>query len=468
MKYIESVQTVIKNNTSAQTYYVCQDTGNDANDGSLARPFKTIQAGINAANLIAAYYKQVIVKVFPSTSGNGYVENITFSQQGVILESATFRRPDRSIIIKGNIVVNLTGVSGGANFVAALNEVFIRGFVLTCSSGNTITFSGTLFQRLWLSDCYIDNTGTGSAVVLTNTGTTGGIPSTVEGIDVHYNNSNVTNPVIRISAGRFWSWSSTGYVSNANASGPSVIMDGASATGASCILTGYQLTGQVSITDNTASFTANLSSIASGSAAAVVTPSTPSTGLITLAYVGLNTTATNSITGSGVVALINVDKLSTGGDVVSTVTQVVLPTFPQGATLIGATATQTTNTLLTIKNGHIKTQQTTAPTTTTNANAGTGASSSVSNATDTAGKLSLTTGSLATPAAGVQTTVNFNKTYNVAPIVTLTPTNANAAGGVSTLQTFVTSTTSGFSINFGIAGAATTTYTWNYMVIETQ
>jgi hypothetical protein len=120
-----------------------------------------------------------------------------------------------------------------------------------------------------------------------------------------------------------------------------------------------------------------------------------------------------------------------------------------------------------IINAHIDSQGS-APTTTVNANAGTGATSSVANATDTAGTVNLTLGSIGTLASGVQTTVNFNQSYAVAPIVVITPTNAITASNVAVFGVYVASSTSGFTINFATAGVATDVLQWNYFVIETQ
>ncbi len=131
------------------------------------------------------------------------------------------------------------------------------------------------------------------------------------------------------------------------------------------------------------------------------------------------------------------------------------------------TTTPVTNSRLAIKDGHIQIQQTTAPTTTTNANAGTGATSSVSNATDTAGKLTLTTGG-GSYASGEQTKVNFNKTHTTAPIVTITPADTTTAAGMYDRRIYVTSTVNDFSLNFGVAESATTTYTFWYHALETQ
>jgi len=113
--------------SSAKVLYVAQDTGNNSNDGSFFRPFLTIQAAINAANVLAAYYAQVIVLVAPPT-GNGYVENLTLSQQGVVLQAMSDLYRSDSCLVRGNLTINLTGTSGGANYIAESNAVYIHGF----------------------------------------------------------------------------------------------------------------------------------------------------------------------------------------------------------------------------------------------------------------------------------------------------------------------------------------------------
>lgn len=112
--------------------------------------------------------------------------------------------------------------------------------------------------------------------------------------------------------------------------------------------------------------------------------------------------------------------------------------------------------------GHLKSVQTTAPTIVANASAGTGASASVANATDVAGQISLTTGTVGL-STGSYATLTFNKPYAVAPICVLTP-----AGSALSSNVYVTSTTTTMTINFALAGGVTTTYLLNYHCIETQ
>lgn len=96
----------------------------------------------------------------------------------------------------------------------------------------------------------------------------------------------------------------------------------------------------------------------------------------------------------------------------------------------------------------------------------TGATVSVSQATDTAGRISLTPSGLST-AIGTQFTVTFAKPYSVAPIVLITPTNANS--GLASLGFYVSATnTTAFSVANLAAITPSTVYTWNYIVIETK
>lgn len=125
-------------------------------------------------------------------------------------------------------------------------------------------------------------------------------------------------------------------------------------------------------------------------------------------------------------------------------------------------ATAGTNTDIVAKNGHIKSTQTTAPTATVQASAGTGASCSVANATDTAGQISITTGTVGLSTGGY-CKVNFNLAYGVAPICMLTPASSTLSTNV-----YVTSTVNDATVNFAIAGGVTSTYLINYNCIETQ
>lgn len=137
-----------------------------------------------------------------------------------------------------------------------------------------------------------------------------------------------------------------------------------------------------------------------------------------------------------------------------------------GQTLINA-ATSVTNSIVAFKNGHLTSQQTTAPVATVNANAGTGATCSVSNATDTAGNISLTTTAVA-PSAGAQCSIAFNAAYGVAPICTVTDTNSNSILFSVTNGVYFTTTTTTLVVNYSNSDAAGHANTMSYHCIETQ
>ena len=98
------------------------------------------------------------------------------------------------------------------------------------------------------------------------------------------------------------------------------------------------------------------------------------------------------------------------------------------------------------------------------AGAGTGATATISGS-DTKGQITLTTGSGAW-AIGVQATVTFARNYISAPIVVLTAADADAAVAWDAHDVYVTSTTTTFSINFGVAEAAGVEMVFNYICLE--
>lgn len=157
--------------------------------------------------------------------------------------------------------------------------------------------------------------------------------------------------------------------------------------------------------------------------------------------------------------------------------------IPDGTTTtnnvkIGASASQTTpilelqdtvpNTVFQINvNGHLKTKQVAATTAVVNANAGTGASCSVSHATDVAGLVALTTTGVAS-SSGTVCAVTFASVYAVAPICLVTPTSSNAIVDAVIQGVYFTTSTSVLNVVFTNTDAIGRTYNWSYHCIETQ
>lgn len=123
-----------------------------------------------------------------------------------------------------------------------------------------------------------------------------------------------------------------------------------------------------------------------------------------------------------------------------------------------------TNVRLELNDGHIRSTQTTAPSAAADANAGTGATCTVtSDSTDTRGTIQLTTGTLSW-ASGTQCTVTFNMSHNVAPKCTLTPNEGNAA--MASLNVYKAQTTTALDLKFVNADVGANSYEWDYICIE--
>lgn len=113
--------------------------------------------------------------------------------------------------------------------------------------------------------------------------------------------------------------------------------------------------------------------------------------------------------------------------------------------------------------GHIGTYQPAAPTVTIGAQAGTSASVTLAaNATDTAGRIQLTTGT-GSVSTGQYARITFNKTYNRVPRVFLSMGSGSTA---ATARMYVTETAGYFDLEFAVAEMINTTLYINYLVIE--
>lgn len=146
---------------------------------------------------------------------------------------------------------------------------------------------------------------------------------------------------------------------------------------------------------------------------------------------------------------------ATGGDLVMSVT-------PNGGNLVPVERIRIKNSgETTLVNSHLKSTQTSPPTATVQANAGTGATCSISaGATDIKGQINVTTGTIGI-STGSYCQLGFVVAYGAAPICALTP-----AGSTLSTSAYVTSSTTTMDVNFAVAGGITSSYLVNYHCIE--
>ncbi len=124
------------------------------------------------------------------------------------------------------------------------------------------------------------------------------------------------------------------------------------------------------------------------------------------------------------------------------------------------------NAILALKDGHIQTQQGTAPTYTVNPS---NATSATITGTDVAGQISYFISGSAT--TGSYVTFIFNKPYASPPVVILTPQNAIAAAAYSGHDVFVTSNSTSFTIFHNVSAnlapiISSATASFHYMVMD--
>ena len=116
-----------------------------------------------------------------------------------------------------------------------------------------------------------------------------------------------------------------------------------------------------------------------------------------------------------------------------------------------------------VKDGDFKITQTTAPTTTVQSSAGTGASCSVdATASDAVGQVTINTGTVGI-STGSYCKINFNTSKSSAPICIFTPASSTISPDV-----YVTSTTSDFDVNFNLVAGVSSSYVLNYHCISNQ
>lgn len=411
-------------------------------------PFTTIQSAINQAVTDGHnndLTNPAFILVFPKDSGSQfYVEDITL-KDGISLIGMPAKGKGYTVGIQGSLTYTPQSAAGPSTGI----QLTIANFYIQLASGKNINLTGTNAGRIWLRNCYVDkNGGAGDSIILMN-----GNNSSV--IEAELIDGNVT----------------------AGAAGCTIYsIQNGTLLSFTPLTIGSTQPGKILACGAAGIVTATINSNCTGNDAMTIAAG----GVVTLALSSIKNNQANSnganITAGGTLTSLNtVWNVPTGtgfavtggaGAVYAHAADYFAANTKVNSTLGAGDAPIPTGYSL-IKDGHLRSQITTAPTTTTNANAGTGASSSVANATDMAGTLTLTTTAVA-PASGIQCTVNFNRAYNTAPIVVISPNNNNGAIDSVLRGIFVTSTIAGFSINFAVAETVGTTYKWNYHVIETQ
>ena len=148
--------------TPVSNYWFCDPDRTDTYtaNGSQARPYKTLQAAINAANAIAP---TDVTPQFVILQGTA-TENINLTVPHVYLvgDHGSLHTP---IVLNGKVTVQATG----GTLVG--NRFSIQGIeIIGAADDNCITMTGTAPQKLFLQDVWLYASGTGGGLYQDNTG----------------------------------------------------------------------------------------------------------------------------------------------------------------------------------------------------------------------------------------------------------------------------------------------------------
>lgn len=266
-------------------YIYVGKNGNDSTaDGSANLPYLTIGAAITAAS------SGTTIFVFPGS----YTESITF-KAGVNLTSPA----EYSVYIIGN-----HAWTSGAGTIISENIVLQNP--ASAASGTTLAVSGSQAVNLILINSYVNSaslSGAGDAINWTNS-------NSASKLQINDGNINVTHSGATARA----FYSTTGAAGNINANRCTVKIDNPNnvALGIGGALsfthTSDAVTGQIAVA-NTAVYVGSLVALTTTS---VPVFTTTSSGTSVLSSVPVITTASPAFTGSGGLAYVAVEYLSTG------------------------------------------------------------------------------------------------------------------------------------------------------------
>lgn len=278
--YLTSTDFTTFNNKSPQikptNYLYVGKNGNDSTgDGSVGKPFLTVQSAINNAT------SGTTIFIFPAT----YLENLTF-KAGVYLTASV----KYGVYITGNHIADYSGTC------------IVENIVLNSGSGITLSFQGTNAQNLQLLGCSVDSTN-GHAISWTNTNALSKI----------YSEDSITSVSASSSTAKCFYAPSTAkgsVISNRysfKVNNPdNIALDIGGSL--SFTHTGDQIIGQV-LVNNSASTT-----FASLSNTTFTTPvlTTNSTGMTTMINTVINTTSNPTISGAGAFSYVAILYANTG------------------------------------------------------------------------------------------------------------------------------------------------------------
>lgn len=342
----------------------------------------------------------------PVTKYNGFRTNlnVTVSDDATVVLPSTTTIGGSSVVALGNI----TSSSTSATAFSVTNTGIFTGASVIALTANSAT-TGTIYLET------VNGLTSGHAHTITSSGT---IVTTGDLLSIVGNSATTSTGLVRISATSM-------------------------TTGSTMLITG----GGANQTS-----AGKVIEIAMGASTVGIGQSITTTGIYTGA--GIQQLIANSAT-TGVISSVSATGLTSGVGQKVIATAATLTTGFYYAANDGALNVFTVG-----ANGHLTSNQTTAPTVVVTTQNGITAAAITAGSTDTCGTIT-TTG---TSTGSTVITVTFNKTYTVAPKAVFVQA-ANAAGGGVNTDPIVTQTATTFVLTIPASGVYAATPSWTYLVI---
>ena len=127
--------------------------GNDSTgNGSITKPFLTVQAAIDHASSSYPNFGQAVqIEIAPGL----YTENVTLTRHNTYIVSSLKKAEQRSVTIKGNFTINCTVAAQKFNHIVGLEGIFFDNSEDSHSPTLLLTGSATSGHLTYLKGCYV-------------------------------------------------------------------------------------------------------------------------------------------------------------------------------------------------------------------------------------------------------------------------------------------------------------------------
>lgn len=175
------------------TEFYVSNNGLDTNIGSMLAPFKTIQAGITAAEAVSGVVAGVAYLAVVNISSGHYNEDIVFNKGYVVLNGVLSTQTTSEITeLTGGITINCVGTNDTFQRI-----VSFQGLNITCPVGKLALDTSTASHTVSFQDCKIASVGR----FFNSTSTAPDARFYITNCEINQSDTATTDPTLRFNIG---------------------------------------------------------------------------------------------------------------------------------------------------------------------------------------------------------------------------------------------------------------------------